>query len=237
MKNVICYINQFFAGIGGEDKADYEPEIRDGVMGPTAAINQMLAEIDAQVTTTIICGDNFMSTHRDEAIERILTALEGREFDLFLAGPAFQAGRYGVACGEIGKAVSARFGVPVITSMHAENPGVEMFKKDMYVMTGSHSAASMKKDAGAMVKLADKLLKGQTPEGPDAEGYYARGIRHQVWREDGVAAADRAVDMLIAKATGQPYQSELIIPKKDLVPIAPALKDLKHLLVEKQKVN
>ena len=25
------------AGIGGEDKADYEPEIRDGVMGPTAA--------------------------------------------------------------------------------------------------------------------------------------------------------------------------------------------------------
>jgi len=173
MKNVICYINQFFAGIGGEDKADYEPEIRDGVMGPTAAINQMLAEIDAQVTTTIICGDNFMSTHRDEAIERILTALEGREFDLFLAGPAFQAGRYGVACGEIGKAVSARFGVPVITSMHAENPGVEMFKKDMYVMTGSHSAASMKKDAGAMVKLADKLLKGQTPEGPDAEGYYA----------------------------------------------------------------
>ena len=85
MKNVICYINQFFAGIGGEDKADYEPEIRDGVMGPTAAINQMLAEIDAQVTTTIICGDNFMSTHRDEAIERILTALEGREFDLFLA--------------------------------------------------------------------------------------------------------------------------------------------------------
>ena len=29
MKNVICYINQFFAGIGGEDKADYEPEIRE----------------------------------------------------------------------------------------------------------------------------------------------------------------------------------------------------------------
>ena len=88
MKNVICYINQFFAGIGGEDKADYKPEVRDGVMGPTAAINQMLAEIDARVTTTVICGDNFMSTHRDEAIERILTALEGREFDLFLAGPA-----------------------------------------------------------------------------------------------------------------------------------------------------
>lgn len=228
MKNVICYINQFFAGIGGEDKADYEPEVREGVTGPTAAISQMLKEYDAQVTTTIVCGDNFMSTHRDEAIERILAGLEGKEFDLFLAGPSFQAGRYGVACGEIGKAVAAKFDVPVITSMHEENPGVLMFKKDMYIMQGSRSAASMKNDAGVMVKLAGKLLTGKTSEGAEAEGYYARGIRHQVWREDGVSAADRAVDMLIAKATGQPYQSELNIPKKDLVPIAPALKDLKH---------
>ena len=39
-------LKEYLAGIGGEDKADYEPEIRDGVMGPTAAINQMLAEID-----------------------------------------------------------------------------------------------------------------------------------------------------------------------------------------------
>ena len=118
------------------------------VVGPGKGLKAALGE-DYEIVSTIICGDNFMSTHRDEAIERILTALEGREFDLFLAGPAFQAGRYGVACGEIGKAVSARFGVPVITSMHAENPGVEMFKKDMYIMMGSHSAASMKKDAGA----------------------------------------------------------------------------------------
>ena len=25
---VVHYINQFFAGIGGEDKADYKPEIK-----------------------------------------------------------------------------------------------------------------------------------------------------------------------------------------------------------------
>lgn len=228
MKNVVCYINQFFAGVGGEDKADYEPEVREGVAGPTAAIAQGLKAHDAQVIATVVCGDNFMSTHRDEAIERILKGLEGKEFDLFIAGPAFQAGRYGVACGEIGKAVNAKFGVPVITSMHAENPGVEMFKKEMYIMKGSHSAGSMKNDVDAMVKLAGKLLKGEELEGPDAEGYYQRGIRHQVWLKEPVQAADRAVDMLIAKATGKPYVSELNIPKKDLVPIAPAIKDLKH---------
>lgn len=228
MKNVICYINQFFAGIGGEDKADFEPEVRDGVVGPTGLISQKLAGCDAQVTATIICGDNFMSTHREEAIERILKELEGKEFDLFIAGPAFQAGRYGVACGEIGKVIAAKYNVPVITSMHAENPGVEMFKKEMYIMKGSHSAVSMKNDVEAMVNLAAKLLKGEELEGPDAEGYYQRGIRHQVWLKEPVMAADRAVDMLIAKATGKPFVSELIIPKKDLVPIAPAIKDLAH---------
>ena len=27
-KKVICYLNQFFGGIGGEDTADYEPSIQ-----------------------------------------------------------------------------------------------------------------------------------------------------------------------------------------------------------------
>ena len=39
MKKVICYVNQFFGGIGGEDKADQEPYIVEGVVGPTMAIN------------------------------------------------------------------------------------------------------------------------------------------------------------------------------------------------------
>ena len=30
----VHYINQFFANIGGEEKADYAPEVRDGVVGP-----------------------------------------------------------------------------------------------------------------------------------------------------------------------------------------------------------
>ena len=229
MKRVVCYINQFFAGIGGEDKADFEPEIRKTPVGPTGLIAQQLKASDAEVAATVICGDNFMSTHRDEAIDRIMKGLEEiGSFDLFIAGPAFQAGRYGVACGEIGKAVSAKYGVPVITSMHPENPGVEMFKKDMYIMIGSHSAGSMKDDVTAMTRLAAKVLSGAPILGPAKEGYFQRGIRHQVWLDPAVTAADRAIDMLLKKVNGKPYQSELNIPKKDLVPIAAALKDLSH---------
>ena len=49
--------------------------------------------------------------------------------DGVICGPAFNAGRYGVACGTICKAVEERLGIPVITGMYIENPGVDMFRK------------------------------------------------------------------------------------------------------------
>ena len=133
MKKAIHYINQFFAGIGGEELADHKPEIREGLVGPSLALNSVL---DGEVTHTIICGDNFMGSNTEEAVKLILGFLEDKEFDIFIAGPAFQAGRYGVACGTIAKAVKEKFNVPVLTSMNEENPGVEMFKKDMHIFKG-----------------------------------------------------------------------------------------------------
>ena len=73
-----------------------------------------------------------MGSHTQDAVDAILKMLEDKEMDIFLAGPAFQAGRYGVACGTICKAVKERYHVPVVTSINVENPGVQMFKKDMY---------------------------------------------------------------------------------------------------------
>lgn len=34
MKRIVMYINQFFGGIGGEDKAGYEPSVEEGPVGP-----------------------------------------------------------------------------------------------------------------------------------------------------------------------------------------------------------
>lgn len=223
MKKAIHYINQFFAGIGGEEKADHEPEIREGLVGPAMALNSML---DAEVTHTIICGDNYIGSNTEKAVETILGFLEDKEFDIFVAGPAFQAGRYGVACGTIGKAVGEKFGVPVITSMNVENPGVEMFKKDMYIFEGGKSAAKLKEDTKVMADFGNKLLKGEKTGPADEEGFFPRGIRSQVWTDSGVTAAKRGVDMLIKKLRGEDFQTELVIPEKDKVAIAPPIKDL-----------
>ena len=35
---VVCYLNQFYAGMGGEEAAGLEPLVRPGAVGPVPAI-------------------------------------------------------------------------------------------------------------------------------------------------------------------------------------------------------
>lgn len=221
MKKLKCvlYINQFFAQIGGEEKADYEPEIRDGVVGPGLFYNHVLGD-NGEIVNTVICGDNFMGSNTKEATEKILAMLEDVDFDVFLAGPAFRAGRYGVACGTIAKAVQEKFNVPAFTSMNDENPGVEMFRKHMVIFKGGASAAAMKSDVSKIVSYAVRSLNDEKVLWADAEGYFGRGIRHQVFPENEVMAADRAVDMLLARIDNKPFTTELVI--EDIEKIEPA---------------
>lgn len=228
MKKAVLYLNQFFGQIGGEDKADFEPVLEKKPVGPANVFNSIAR--DVKVEETLICGDNYMASHTEEAIERCLKLLEGQQFDMFIAGPAFNAGRYGNACGLMCKAVAEKFHVPTITSMNVENPGVEMYKKDTYIFQGGKRATAIKADMTAMAKFADKIATGQPLLPAAMEGYFPRGIRHEVFLEDlglpPVMAADRAVDMLLAKLKGEAFETELPIPRQDLVPIAPAVDDI-----------
>lgn len=224
MKNVLIYLNQFFAGIGGEDVADVAPEFREDIKGPALAYKAALK--DANIIGSLICGDNYMGSNTEAALEKIDELLEGKEFDLFLAGPAFQAGRYGVACGTVAKHIQDKYGVKAISSMHEENPGVEMFKQDLYIMPGGKSAAAMKKDVEAMVTLANRLLAGETMIPQEEGGFFPRGIRHQVWLPEGTPATDRVIDMLLKKVKGEDFVSELPIKLKERIPVASPIEDL-----------
>jgi len=86
-----------------------------------------------KVVATIICGDSYFNEHVDEALAEVLRMVEQYQPDLFVAGPAFFAGRYGIACATVCKAVQEKFGIPVVTGMYPENPGVDLCKKDVYV--------------------------------------------------------------------------------------------------------
>ena len=222
----ILYLNQFFAQVGGEEAADFAPELRVGAVGPGLALNAALGDAGA-ITHTVVCGDNFMGSHPEQAVETILKLLENLEFDVFFAGPAFRAGRYGVACGRICKAVAEKFRVPVYTSMEEENPGVELYRKDLIIFKGGSSAASMRQDVEKLAGYAVRAFRGEPLFWADREGYFGRGIRRQVFPEQPVSAADRAVDMLLARLQGRPFETELPIRLAKQIPPAPAVANLK----------
>ena len=220
----IHYINQFFGQIGGEEKADVEPVFHDGLIGCSMMLNGMMPDIE--VTNTIVCGDNYITNHTDAALKVIFEWLDKKQFDIFFAGPAFMAGRYGVGCGIICKAVSERYHVPVITSMNEENPGVEEYKAAVYIFKGGRKATFMKQDLTPMAAFAEKIAKGEELLPAAQEGYFPRGVRSEIPEPNGVMAADRVIDMLLKKLKGEPFQTELVIPKMEKIPPAAPVVDL-----------
>ena len=152
---IVHYINQFFAGIGGEEKADYKPELREGNVGPGLALDTALGE-DYEVVATIICGDNYFGENLEAATDTVLEMVKKYNPDVFVAGPAFNAGRYGVACGTICKAVEERLGIPSVTAEYEENPGVDMFRKDVIIVKTGNSAADMRKAVKNIASIGKK---------------------------------------------------------------------------------
>ncbi len=220
---VVHYINQFFAGIGGEEKADIKPEVREEVIGPGMALNAGFKG-EAEIVATVICGDSYFNENVEEAKAEILEMVKKYEPDLFIAGPAFNAGRYGVACATITAAVQEELGIPAMTAMYEENPGVDMFRKDLYIVATKNSAAGMRDAVNKMVPLALKLAKGEEIGTPDEEHYHARGIRKNFFADKRGSA--RAVDMLIKKLKGEEFQTEYPMPDFDRVEPNPAVKDI-----------
>lgn len=225
---VVHYINQFFGQIGGEEKANVPPEDREGPVGPGMAFRGNFGD-EAEVVGTIICGDSYFNENEEEAKKDILERIKKYEPDLFIAGPAFNAGRYGIACGSICQAVKEELDIPVVTGMYIENPGAEVYKKDVYIIETADSAAGMRKAVPNMAKLALKLAKGEEIGLPEEEGYIPRGIRKNIFTDK--RGAERAADMLLKKLQGKPYETEYPMPDFDRVEPAAAIKDLSEATI------
>lgn len=220
---VVHYINQFFAGIGGEEKADHRPEVREEKIGPGLALNAGFKG-EAEIVATVICGDGYFGENIEQAKAEVLELVKKYNPDLFIAGPAFNAGRYGVAAGTVTEAVQNELGIPALTGMYIENPGADMFKKSVYVVSTKNSAAGMRDAVNKMVPLAMKLVRGEEIGSPSEEGYIERGIRKNIFREE--FGGKRAVNMMIKKLKGEEFETEFPMPNFDRVDPNPAVKDI-----------
>ncbi len=219
-KRVVHYINQFYAGIGGEEKADTKPFKEDGPKGPGMGLNGAISE-NGEIVGTVVCGDSYFNEH-EEALPEVLEMIKSFEPDLVIAGPAFNAGRYGVAAGAVATAVMEELNIPAVAAMYEENPGVDMYKQVPYIVKTGNSAATMRDAIPGIANVVNKVLTDQELS-PSEDNYFERHRRNFFTEERG---SFRAVDMLVKKLKGEEFTTEYPMPEFDNVAPGAAIKDL-----------
>ena len=224
---VLHYINQFFGGIGGEEYANEPARLADGAVGPGRALDAALGDAGS-VAATIICGDNYFVENENEARVFVKNAIDEHKPDVIVTGPAFDSGRYGLACGLVSQ-IARENGVPSLSAMEPDNPGVSVYRREMFCIPTGTNVADMPGILQQMAGIATRLGTGETLGPAREEGYIPRGIRTDMEHEK--AGSVRAVDMVLARISGEPIQSEIVIRDYDHVSPPPPLGSLQNIKI------
>ena len=228
MIKIVHVVNQFFAGLGGEEKAGLPVGVIEGSAGAARGLEPKLGD-EGKIACTVYVGDNYFHEHKEEALKAILDAVRAAEPNVLVAGPAFNSGRYGLSCVEICNAVANALGIPCLTAMHEENPGVgtyhEFVNARVYCLPTAEATTGMNDALTRLARLAIRLARGEEIGSAAKEGYIGRGIR-RIEKTDR-RGATRAVEMLLKKINNQPFESELPMEVWDDAPPAPPLDQVK----------
>ncbi len=225
---IVHYINQFFAGIGGEDAADEPVGFEDGPKGPGTGLSGLMKG-RGSIVRTIWCGDNRMNTDTEASLAEIEALINEVRPDVVVAGPAFNAGRYGLACGYVGRLARKKLGIPALVAMFPENPAVDIFKEDVYIYPVGEKAAAMRQALPVLAPVVLKLGKNGTLGSALEDGYIQSGIRRNEFVEK--SAADRAIEMLMKRLAGESPMTEVPLRSFERVDPAPPLSDLKSATI------
>jgi betaine reductase len=134
--------------------------------------------------------------------------------------------RYGVACAKLCDYVKKELGIPSVAAMWYENPAVNMYGKDNYIVSTSETAVGMSKSLPILAKFSLKLAKNEPVRPARLEGYISTGHRYNEYHEK--IGAKRVVDILINKLNNKPYFTEIPLRGFEVVPPASMIKNLKN---------
>ncbi len=224
MIQIVHVVNQFFAGLGAEEKAGLPVGVIEGSAGAARALETKLGDA-AKIVCTIYVGDNYFHEHKEEALNAIIAAVRAADPRVLLAGPAFNAGRYGMTCVEVCNSIANELTLPCLTAMHAENPGVDAYRElanaRVYCLPTAETTAGMSDAMTRLALFAIRLSRGEDIGSARKEGYIGRGIRRIETTEH--SGASRAIEMLLKKIKGEPFTSELPMETWDDAAPAPPL--------------
>jgi len=220
MARIVHYINQFFAGVGGEDSAGAGPVLVEGPAGPGRRLAELLAP-EHEIVATIWCGDDIASG----VAGAIVDLARSVQPDLVVAGPAFTSGRYGLACARVA-AAAQEAGMASLASMHEDNPGLDEAGRAPVVASGD-VARRMGVSLDQLAAAVRRVLAGDALTADD--GRIGKLARRTVMAD--ASAAQRAVDLALARLAGDTAATEIPLPRFDQVAPAPPVADLSTVMV------
>lgn len=222
---VVHYINQFYGGYGGEDTAGMGIVVKEEPIGPGKALN-MLLNGQGEIVATIIAGDNYVTENIASSIPEILGIIQNYAPDVVIAGPGFNAGRYGLACGQITAEVTEKLRIPAVTGLYVENPGTELFKDRCYILESGDHGKNMRKAAAKLADFAIRIGNGEKVGAAEEEGYHPSGPAPVI--DYTIPVAKRMLRMLLAKYNGQPFDTEVRIPRREHIALPVLSKPLQE---------
>ncbi|MBI4525607.1 MAG: glycine/betaine/sarcosine/D-proline family reductase selenoprotein B [Deltaproteobacteria bacterium] len=227
MLRILHYLNQFFAGIGGEERAGHELLFIPTPIGPGIAVLNLIKNHGLEYGT-VVCGDNYFHEQEESALVSLTKILEEFAPDLFIAGPAFHAGRYGLACAKTCSFVRERRRIPVLTGMYEDNPGTREIGRHVFVIQTGSSAAGMHLVLKKFAELTKFLITNEANEIERFKEEHCLKIPRRFTVQAEAPDYVRAVDLLIAKLKGNHFESEIPRIESAPHPIPAAIRDLAH---------
>lgn len=228
--HVIHYMNQFFAGKGGEEKADLPVDLIEGPVGPGKRLQVLLGGA-AEIVATVYCGDNYFNEHTSEALSSILQIARDWDVGLAVAGPAFASGRYGVACAEVCHFLSASLEMECVTGFHPDNAATEILRqyrnRRVFAFPTAEVVVGMESALSKMAKCLLKLAAGEVMGPPFEDGYMDQGFRRDLFVNK--SGAERAVAMLLDKLAGRPFMTEIPVESIEEIPAPSPIPDLSDI--------
>jgi glycine reductase len=200
---IVHYVNQFYAGLGGEDSAGIGPRVLEGTVGPGRLLTQLLGA-DHEIVATLVCGDDHAASNATAAQELLEMARDAGA-EVLVAGPAFGSGRYGLACARLVAAAHAA-GLPALASMHPDNPGISD-AGDTPVIASGATAREMRPSVQRLAAAVVKLAAGEALTAADDKVTQSARIGQLVPQR----SAARAVELVLRRLGGDREATEVPI--------------------------
>ena len=127
-------------------------------------------------------------------VQQCLEQQGGTDNVVLIAGPAFNAGRYGMACGAVCQAVEQQLQLPCVTALFPDNPAVESYRRDVMIVQAADSVLGMQQAITRLASVARKRIGGQLIT-PTDDQTIPKGIRQNYFAES--SGAVRAVTVEI----------------------------------------